>query len=115
MLFRSITVMFAVLGLAAAWEIIEYIMHALIGMDTQRWMPDMGAVGDMTVKDFFADYNPLWDTMWDIIVAVFGVIVFYASVLIDKLCGYKVCKSVYAQVSYRAPKKEEINDDNCRV
>lgn len=110
-----ITVMFAVLGLAAAWEIIEYIMHALIGMDTQRWMPDMGAVGDMTVKDFFADYNPLWDTMWDIIVAVFGVIVFYALVLIDKLCGYKVCKSVYAQVSYRAPKKEEINDDNCRV
>ncbi len=107
-----IMVMLGVLGVAAIWEIIEYIMHAIIGMDTQRWMPDLGAVGDMTVGEFFKTYNPLWDTMWDIIVAVFGVIVFYVLVLIDKLCGYKVCKNVWAQVSYRGAKNGKVGDND---
>lgn len=95
-------ILLSVMGMAAFWEIYEYVTYGITGTDIQGWYPDMNAVGDMTVREFFKDYRPLWDTIWDIIVAGFGVAVFYILVLIDKLCGYKVCKSVYRQVNYRA-------------
>lgn len=96
--FFFISVMLFVLGVAAAWEIYEYVMSAVLNSDMQKWLPDFGAVGDMTVSEFFKSYDPLWDTMWDIIVAAFGVFIFYAGVIVDKLTGYKVMKSVYRQV-----------------
>lgn len=102
-----LVVMLAVLGLAAFWEIFEYIVHAATGADMQHWTPDLSEVGDMTVNEFFTDYNPLWDTIWDVIVAAFGVILFYFIIFIDKLCQYKMCKGIYRQVHYSARKKEE--------
>lgn len=93
-----ITVFLCVMGLAALWEVYEYTAGAILNSDMQRWFPDMGAVGDMTVEEFFKNYNPLWDTMWDIIVAAFGVIFFFILLIIDKLCGYRVAKKVYAQI-----------------
>ena len=56
----------------------------------------------MTVKEFFSTYNPLWDTIWDIIVAVIGVMIFFAMILIDKFFGYRISKSVYRQIKFRA-------------
>lgn len=100
-------IMLSVLGLAAFWEIYEYTASAITGHQMQGWMPNLDAVGDMTVREFFASYDPLWDTIWDIIVAAFGVCVFYLLVFLDKLCGYKVCKSIYRQVNEPRKKKTE--------
>lgn len=99
-----IAVFLGVMGLAALWEIYEYTASAITGGNVQNWKPDFDAVGNMTVKDFFESYNPLWDTVWDMIVAAFGTIFFFGLILIDKLCGYKVCRRVYAQVCYRRNK-----------
>lgn len=102
-----LTIMLCVLGVAAFWEIYEYAGTAIFHYDMQHWMPNMSEVGDMTVSEFFKSYDPLWDTIWDIIVAVFGVLMFYLIVLVDKFCGYKMCKSIYLQViSTRKPAKK---------
>lgn len=93
-----LVILLVVLGLAAAWEIYEFTFDILLGSDMQCWKPDISAVGDMTVKEFFDGYNPLKDTLLDMIVAIGGVFVFYAIMLIDKLRGWKMCKSIYAQV-----------------
>ncbi len=103
-----ILIMFCVLGTAALWEIYEYIANAIIGSDMQHWIPEMSEVGGMTVEEFFkSGYDPLWDTIWDVIVAGFGVIIFYIIILADKFCGYKMCKSIYRQVQIRPAKKEK--------
>ncbi len=94
-----LVVMLCVLGLAACWEIFEYIVHAATGADMQHWTPDMSAVGDLTVKEFFEDYNPLWDTIWDVIVAMFGVLIYYFIIFMDKVFGYKICRGIYRQVN----------------
>ncbi len=93
-----LVILLIVLGLAAAWEIYEFTFDVLLGSNMQCWKPDVSAVGDMSVAEFFAAYNPLKDTLWDIIVAVFGVFIFYAVILADKLRGWKMCGSIYAQV-----------------
>lgn len=102
-----LVVMLCVLGLAALWEIFEYIVHEITGADMQHWTPDLSVVGDMTVKEFFESYRPLWDTIWDMIVAVFGVLIFYFIIFIDKLCKYRMCRSIYRQVNSVYKKKEE--------
>lgn len=101
-------ILLCVLGMAALWEIYEYIASAIIGSDMQHWVPEMSEVGSMTVAEFFKNsgYDPLWDTIWDIIVAGFGVIMFYIIILIDKFCGFKMCKSIYRQVNVRANKEQ---------
>ncbi len=114
-----LSIMLCVLGIAAIWEIYEYAGTAIFGYDMQLWMPNMSEVGDMTVREFFENYDPLWDTIWDIIVAVFGVLMFYVIVLIDKFCGFRMCKSIYLQVistrkpetnaEARAEETEELN------
>lgn len=93
-----IIIMLCVVGIAGFWEIYEYVENIITNYNVQRWMPNMGEVGDMSVSEFFKTYDPLWDTIWDIIVAAFGVVIFYVFVFIDKLCGYKACKSIYNQV-----------------
>jgi len=93
-----IIIMLCVVGIAGFWEIYEYVENIITNSNVQRWMPNMGEVGDMSVSEFFKTYDPLWDTIWDIIVAAFGVVIFYVFVFIDKLCGYKACKSIYNQV-----------------
>lgn len=102
-----IAVFLGVMGLAALWEVYEYTASAITGGNVQNWKPDFGAVGDMTVNEFFKTYDPLWDTIWDMIVAAIGVMLFFGIILIDKLCGYKMCRRIYKQVNYREIKKEE--------
>ena len=97
-------ILLGVLGVAALWEIYEFVEGAITHTDPQRWMPDLNAVGDLTVREFFAAYHPLSDTMWDIIVAAFGVFAFYLLVFVDKLCGYKVCGKLYKQI--KTPRKK---------
>ena len=93
-----LVILLVVLGLAAALEIYEFTFDNILGSDMQRWKPDMSVAGGMTVEEYFANYNPLTDTLWDMIVAIFGVFIFYALMFIDKLRGWKMCKSIYAQV-----------------
>ena len=94
-------ILLSVLGIAALWEIYEYFANMITHTDMQRWLPDFNTVGDMTVKEFFSTYNPLWDTIWDIVVAAIGVFIFFAGILADKFCGYKLSKSVYNQVKIK--------------
>lgn len=105
-----LVIMLCVLGLAAFWEIFEYAIHAITGADMQHWTPDMSTVGTQTVNEFFKDYNPLWDTIWDIIVALFGVLLFYGIIFIDKLCKYKMCKGIYRQVNFRRETIEKTGE-----
>ena len=76
-----IIIMLCVVGIAGFWEIYEYVENIITNSNVQRWMPNMGEVGDMSVSEFFKTYDPLWDTIWDIIVAAFGVVIFYVFVL----------------------------------
>lgn len=94
-----ILIMLFVLGCAAFWEIFEYVAGFIVDMDMQHRFPEIEDVGNLTVSQLQAmGFDPLCDTMWDIIVAAFGVCVFYAVAFIDKLKGYKLFKSIYRQV-----------------
>ena len=107
-----LVILLCVLGIAALWEIFEYAVHAVTGSDTQHWTPIMSEAGNMTVEEFFADYDPLWDTIWDIIVAAIGVFMFYGIIFIDKLCKYKMCRGIYRQVNFRSvPTAQEENKE----
>lgn len=101
-----VIIFFIVLGIAGAWEIYEYTANSILHTDIQRWMPDMSVSGNLTVKEFFKTYDPLWDTMWDMITAALGTFIFYLAIFIDKLCGYKLCKSIYKQVNFKMPKDD---------
>ncbi len=103
-----LVIVLGVLGIAALWEVFEYTVSSITGADLQRWAPDFAEVGEMTVNEFFKTYNPLWDSIWDIIVAFFGVLFFCLIVFFDKLNKYKMCKSIYRQVNFRSKKKEEV-------
>ena len=95
-----LVIFLSVLGVAALWEIFEYICGAIFtSSNPQNWRPVMDEVGDMTVREFFKNYHPLKDTIWDIIVAAFGVFIFYFVIFIDKLCGYKLSKSIDRRIN----------------
>lgn len=102
-----LTIFLSVLGLAALWEIFEYTCGAIFATaDPQNWKPVMDEVGDMTVREYFKTYRPLRDTIWDIIVAAFGVFIFYFAVFIDKLRGYKLAKIINRQINGEESAKE---------
>ena len=105
-----LVILLGVLGIAALWEIFEYTVSAITGADLQRWEPDFTEVGNQTVNEFFKTYNPLWDSIWDIIVAFIGVIIFFGIILIDKFCKYKMCKSIYRQVNFRSKPIKEADE-----
>ena len=95
-----LVIFLCVLGLAALWEIFEYVCGVIFtSSDPQNWKPVMDEVGDMTVREFFKNYRPLTDTIWDIIVAAFGVLIFFFGIFIDKLRGYKLSKSIYNSIN----------------
>lgn len=87
---QFLIVLTSVLGMAAIWEIYEYVYTVLTGVDLQGWLPNLDQVGNMTVSEFFETYRPMWDTIWDIIVALFGVCIFYIGYGIDHLTGAKI-------------------------
>lgn len=99
-------IMLFVLGVAAIWELFEYVAGFIVDMDMQFRFPRIEGVDDMTVAQLKAmGFDPLCDTLWDIIVAVFGTCVFYLIIFVDKLRGYKLCKSIYKQVNLK-PEEE---------
>ncbi len=74
--FKLVLVALCVLGAAGVWEIFEFAMSNIIeGYDPQVWHAAVegGANGG----------NPLWDTMYDMIVAVIGTAIFYITLAID--------------------------------
>ncbi len=92
-------ILLGVLGASALWEIYEYAASAILGSDMQHWFPDMSVDGDTIVKEFFKNYDPLWDTMWDMIMASFGVLIFYIIMIADRLRGWKMCKHLYSKIT----------------
>ena len=75
-LLKLVLVALCVLGAAGVWEIFEFAMSNIIeGYDPQVWHAAVegGANGG----------NPLWDTMYDMIVAVIGTAIFYITLAID--------------------------------
>ena len=105
-----VVILLCVVGIAGLWEIYEYVENIIAHSNVQRWLPDMEQVGNMTVSEFFKTYDPLWDTIWDIIVAIIGTFAFFASVLIDKFCGYKMCKNIYNQTLVSTKQNSETNN-----
>jgi hypothetical protein len=93
-----IFLLLAVLGIGALWEIWEFTSDAVLGTVCQGWQPAKASY-DMTVGEYFKTYNPMTDTMWDLIVTVFGTLAFYLLLLIDKLCGGKLYKSITANIA----------------
>lgn len=67
------------MGVAALWEIIEFVSDIMTGGDSQRVLESMAA-----------GKSPISDTMEDIIVAMAGSVVFFIAFFADKLSGYKV-------------------------
>ena len=70
---KFIVVMFSVFGVAGLWEIFEFSMSLILdNYDPQLWQAAVAA-GE----------NPLWDTMFDIIVAGIGACIFYVTLFVD--------------------------------
>lgn len=105
-----LVIFLGVLGLAALWEIYEYASGAVLHYDMQHWIPDLGQVGDMSVAEFFASYDPLWDTIWDMIVAAIGVLLFYLILLLDRFNKFRMCKGIYRQVNFRRRQSAKEKD-----
>lgn len=105
-----LVIFLCVLGIAALWEVFEYTIGAIFTEgNPQNWRPDMNVSGDMTVREFFKTYNPLTDTMFDIVAAAVGVFIFYFSVFIDKLRGYKVVKSIDRKINGEPESDKDVN------
>lgn len=66
------------MGVAALWEVMEYVMDLITHGDSQR-VEESIALGK----------SPVADTMEDIIIAMAGVAVFYITLLADKFNKYK--------------------------
>jgi hypothetical protein len=93
-----IFLLLAVLGVGAVWEIWEYTSDAVLGTVCQGWQPAKSEYG-VTVGEYFKTYNPMNDTMWDLIVTVFGTLAFYLFLLLDKLFGSKLYNSITANIA----------------
>lgn len=85
-LFLSI-LFFVTMGAAGMWEIFEFVMDRILGGDTQR-----------VQESISLGYTPVYDTMMDMIIAIFGILVFYLCLFIDKMCKYKISKSLYFEI-----------------
>lgn len=98
----------SVLGLAAVWEIWEFFSDAVLGTSCQGWQLAQATLeSDVTLKEYFSHYNPMKDTMWDIIVTFFGTMIFYLMLLIDRYTGFHICKSIYRQVKGGLPSEQD--------
>ncbi|MDE6660334.1 MAG: hypothetical protein K2J93_00735 [Anaeroplasmataceae bacterium] len=67
------------MGIAAIWEVFEYISSCITGEDVQR-----------VLESISMGKSPLADTMEDIMIAMAGSTVFYITLFIDKVLHYKV-------------------------
>jgi hypothetical protein len=106
-----ILLLFAVLGIGALWEIWEYTSDALLGTRCQGWQLGKG-LHLMTVDEYFKTYNPMTDTMWDLIVTIFGTLIFYLFLFVDKLLGSKIYNSIIRQVKSSAKEKSQSENNS---
>lgn len=83
--FLAVAALFT-MGAGAIWEIFEYSSDQLLGLDTQR-VAESIALGK----------SPVADTMEDLIVTLVGIIVFIVAVIVDRACGFKLCRIFYRQ------------------
>ncbi|MDE6442525.1 MAG: hypothetical protein K2L12_07245 [Clostridia bacterium] len=67
------------MGIAALWEVWEYLADAVTGGDAQRVLESV-ALGK----------SPLADTMEDIMIAMAGSAVFFVTLIADKLLNHKI-------------------------
>lgn len=67
------------MGVAALWEVWEYLADSITGEDAQRVMESI-ALGK----------SPVADTMEDIMIAMAGIAVFFITLIIDKFCHHKL-------------------------
>ncbi|MDE5867414.1 MAG: hypothetical protein K2H02_00545 [Anaeroplasmataceae bacterium] len=74
-----IIIFLVTMGVAAIWEIIEYLADRLMDGDSQRVLESV-ALGK----------SPVADTMEDIMIAMAGCAVFFVTLFIDKFCNYKL-------------------------
>lgn len=72
------------MGCAAIWEVFEFSCDQLLQLDAQRVMESISL-----------GHTPVYDTMVDMIVAIAGIIVFYATVFFDHLREKKSGRSFY--------------------
>ena len=71
------------MGCAAIWEMFEFTADTLLGCDAQR-----------VQESFLLGVSPVKDTMTDIIVAVLGVVVFYAGLFVDWISGGRFARKL---------------------
>lgn len=87
-----IIVVLAVLGLGAAWELVEYFCGMFFNEDPQNvWAAVdkiLAAGGDKVI-------NPLWDTMQDLLVTILGSCLFFIAYLTDRAFGGKLFKKIF--------------------
>lgn len=74
-----IIIFLCTMGVAAIWEVIEYLADRMMGGDSQKVLESI-ALGK----------SPVADTMEDIMIAMVGCAVFFVTLLIDKFCNYRL-------------------------
>lgn len=91
--FGFLLIIFAfTMGVAALWEVLEYITDRITGNDAQR-VEESIALGK----------SPLADTMEDIMIAMAGSAVFYVTLALDKLINYKVYNRLCGFSGFKKP------------
>lgn len=104
-------VLIGTLGVGAIWELIEYISALVTFEDPQRVIGTMEkviAVGNAE-EAWKQGLNPLDDTMWDLLVTVFGSIAFLACYIVDRILGGKLFKKLFTINEEKAENKVEEN------
>lgn len=84
------------MGVAALWEVWEYNVDRITGGDSQR-VEESIALGK----------SPVADTMEDIMIAMAGCALFYLTLFLDKLKGYRVFSRLFGFSGFEKPEKEE--------
>lgn len=84
------------MGVAAIWEVWEYLADRITGGDAQK-----------VAESIARGKSPLADTMEDIMIAMAGCAVFYISLFIDKLCKYRVYSRLCGFVGFEKEEKTE--------
>lgn len=90
----------AVMGIAALWEIWEFSVDSITGDNCQRWRPTEEILeSGITLEEYYETAaSPMTDTMWDIIVTTFGILTFFAVILVDKFTGFRLCRRIWRGV-----------------
>jgi hypothetical protein len=105
-------ILLGILGIGVLWEIWEFTTDNIFGYNSQRWHPtDEMIAGGLSYVDYIKWIgNPMTDTMWDLIVTLFGGLLFYVFIFIDKLCGYKFCRSIYKDVKNKDVQNGDVQN-----